>query len=47
MQILRNGVVATYSGDGLRRTYQDSSKNVFTQIWAGTDYQREVQQLWQ
>ena len=43
MQCLRNGVVTTYSGDGLRRTYQDPGKHVFTQIWDGTDYLGEVQ----
>ena len=36
-------VTNTYSGDGLRRTYQDPGKHVFTQIWDGTDYLGEVQ----
>ena len=36
-------VTSTYSGDGLRRAYQQPGKNVYTQVWDGSNLIGEVQ----
>lgn len=36
-------VTSVYSGDGLRRAYQQPGKNLFTQIWDGANLIGEVQ----